>query len=82
MLANQVEGFKLEQRSVIKFLMAEKCKPYEIYRRMWDVYWEVCFSKNYLVKGNGFQMGYRFNVSRNSTGNKHRSCKHIICKHS
>ena len=25
--ANQIECFKLEQRTVIKFLMAEKCKP-------------------------------------------------------
>ena len=27
--AYQIECFRLEQRSVIKFLVAEKCKPYE-----------------------------------------------------
>ena len=33
-----------KQRSVIKFLVAEKCKPCEIYRRMCDAYGEACFS--------------------------------------
>ena len=28
---NQTEYSRLEQRSVIKFLLAEKCKPCEIY---------------------------------------------------
>ena len=31
-------------RSVIKFLVGEKCKSCEIYRRMYDVYRETCFS--------------------------------------
>ena len=35
-----------EQRSVIKFLVAEKCKPYEIHRKICDVYQEACFSPN------------------------------------
>ena len=30
MAANQTELSRLEQSSVIKFLFAEKCKPYEI----------------------------------------------------
>ena len=36
--ANQTERFRLEQRSVIKFLAAEKYKPCEIYREMCIVY--------------------------------------------
>ena len=41
MAANQTECFKLEQRSVIKSLVAEKCKPCEIYRRICNVYREA-----------------------------------------
>ena len=33
MAANQTECFRLEQRSVMKVLLAKKCKPYEIYTR-------------------------------------------------
>ena len=43
MLANQTKCFRLKQRSVIKFLVAEKCKPCEVYRIVCDVYGEVCF---------------------------------------
>ena len=35
----------LEQRSVIKFLVAEKSKLCEIYKRMGDAYREACFSQ-------------------------------------
>ena len=35
---------QIEQRSVIKYLLAEKCDPCEIYRGMCDVYREACFS--------------------------------------
>ena len=38
MTANQTECSRFEQRSVIKFLVAEKCKPCEIYRRICNVY--------------------------------------------
>ena len=34
MMAIQTDCSSLEQRSVIKFLVSEKCKPCEIYRRM------------------------------------------------
>ena len=34
MEANQVQDSKLEKKSVINFGGAEKCKPYEIYKRM------------------------------------------------
>ena len=44
MLANQIECTRFEQRSVIKYLVAEKCKLCEIYRRICDVYGEACFS--------------------------------------
>ena len=43
---NQTEHSRFEQRSLIKFLVAEKCKPCEIYRRTCDVYREAYFSKN------------------------------------
>ena len=39
----QTECSRLEQRSVIKFLLVEKCKPYEIYKRMCNECWEACF---------------------------------------
>ena len=39
------KGYRVEQRSVIKFLATEKYKLSEIYRRMCNVYGEVCFSK-------------------------------------
>ena len=45
------EYFTLEQRSVIKFLMAERCKVCEIYRRMCDVNWGACFSQKIITNG-------------------------------
>ena len=51
MAENQIECSKLKQRSVIKFLVAEKCKPREIYTRMCDVDREACFSQKCLHKG-------------------------------
>ena len=50
MAENQIECTKLEQRSVIKFLLTEKCKPCEIYRTMSDVYGEACFSEENVYK--------------------------------
>ena len=41
---------RLEQRSVRKFLAAEMCKPYEIYRRICDMYREVCFNPDNVYK--------------------------------
>ena len=38
MVANTTVYTRLEQRSLIRFLVAEKCKPCEIYRRMYNVY--------------------------------------------
>ena len=46
--ANRTECFRFEQRSVIKFLVAEKCKPYENY--CYDVYGEACFSQKNLYR--------------------------------
>ena len=45
MAENQTE---LEQRSVMKSLVCEKCRPCEIYRRMCDIYREACLSKKSL----------------------------------
>ena len=36
---------RIEQRSVIKFLVAEQCKPSDIFRRMSDMYEEACCSQ-------------------------------------
>ena len=44
MAANQYSRFK--KISVIKFLIAKKYKPYEIYWRMCDVHGEAYFSQN------------------------------------
>ena len=41
---------QIEQRSFIKYLLAEKSKPCEIYRRMYDLYREAYFSQKYLYK--------------------------------
>ena len=40
----------------MKFFMAEKCKSYEIYRRMCDMYRGVCFSQKMFI--NGLQIGF------------------------
>ena len=45
LVENQTEFPRLEQRSVIKVLVAEEWKPWEIYRRMCDVFREACFSQ-------------------------------------
>ena len=37
---------RLEQRSVIKIMLADKCKAYDIYRRMPDLYGELYIIKN------------------------------------
>ena len=41
---------QIEQRSVIKYLLAEKYKLCEIYRRMCDVYGEAYFSSKIVNK--------------------------------
>ena len=41
---------QIEQRSFIKYLLAEKCKLCEIYRRMCEGYREACFSQKKLYK--------------------------------
>ena len=41
MVANQIV---LEQNSVIKFLVAEKCKPCEIYSQICHAHGQACFN--------------------------------------
>ena len=49
MTANQTS---FEQRSVIRFLVFEKCKQYKNYKRICDVYGEPCFSnKKMFING-------------------------------
>ena len=50
MAANETEGSRLEQKSIIKFVLTENCKPYEIYRRICDVYGEICFSQKNVYR--------------------------------
>ena len=50
MVENQKQCSKLEQRSVVKFLLAEKYKPCKIYRRMRDVHGEVCLNQKDVYK--------------------------------
>ena len=45
MVANQTENSRLKQRSVIEYLVVEKFKPNEIYKKMCDVYGEVWLNK-------------------------------------
>ena len=54
-LKNQKDCSRLEQRSFIKVLVAEKCKPHEIYWRIHDMYQETCFSQK--IFANGQNMG-------------------------
>ena len=44
MVANQTEFSAIEQRSVIKVLVAVMSKPSEIYKKMCDVYGEACLN--------------------------------------
>ena len=43
------DDYRLEERSVITSLVAEKCKPCEIYRRMCDVQVETYFRQKMFV---------------------------------
>ena len=49
MMANQTQCSWFQQRSVIKYLLAEKCKLCEIYKRIYDVY-KACFDKKNIYK--------------------------------
>ena len=55
MVENQTKCSKLEQKSIIKLLMAEKSKPCEIYKRICGVYGEACFNQKMFT--NGINMG-------------------------
>ena len=48
--ANQTKCSRLEQKSVIKPLLAEKYKPSEVYKRICNVYRKACLSKKNVYK--------------------------------
>ena len=50
MFHNQRVHSRLEQKPVIKFPVAEKYKPCEIYQRISDMFGEVCFSQKMYFK--------------------------------
>ena len=58
MAVNQTLSFRLEQRSVIKYLAAKKCKALEICRIMCSMYGDATFSQRnvYQWTKNGFVM--------------------------
>ena len=49
-MANQEACSRIEQQSVIKFLVAEGCKLVEIHRRMSTMYDATCFSQKNVYK--------------------------------
>ena len=55
---------QIEQRSFIKYLLAEKGKPCEIYRRMYDLYREAFFSQKMFT--NGLNMGLPLQIEQRS----------------
>ena len=67
-VANQTECSRLEQRSVIKFLLAEKCKPCEIYTRMCIVYREAWLSQRLLTNGLNIGLPLRVRVKKTVNG--------------
>ena len=57
-MADQKACSRIEQQSVIKFLVAKECKPVEIRRRMSTVYGATCFSQQNVYKwANWFKEG-------------------------
>ena len=54
MAVNQTESIRLEQRSLIKCLAVEKCKPCKINSRICNIYistpWSVSWKENVLCR--------------------------------
>ena len=50
MAANHKVCSRLERRSVIKFLAADKCKPREIHQTICDVYKKAYFSQKNIYE--------------------------------
>ena len=50
MAANQTGCSRIEKKSAIKYLIDEKNKLSEIYRRMYDMYGEACLSQKDYYK--------------------------------
>ena len=72
MVINLAECSRLEQRYVIKSLVAENCKPYEIYRRICDVSRQACFiQKHCLQMGKTWLYHYKPVSKRQSMEWKH-----------
>ena len=51
MVANKPVCSRFEQRNVIKCFLAEKYKPCDIDKRIWDVYGEACFGQKMFPSG-------------------------------
>ena len=47
--ANLKQYSRVEQSSIIKSLVAQNCKPSDIYRKIYDVYREACFSETIVT---------------------------------
>ena len=57
MVANQTEYCRHEQRSLIKSFVDDRCKPCDLYKRMYDMFGEECFSKK-----NCLEIGLNMNL--------------------
>ena len=64
MVANQKQCFRLEQRSLIRFLIATKSKPCDIYRRMYVVYGEAYFSQKRFTNTLNMGMPLRTRIKK------------------
>ena len=66
--ANQTQCSRLEQKSVINFLVAENFKPCEIYKRMCIVNEKTCLSQKCLQKSKVWVCYYKPKAKRESMG--------------
>ena len=66
-MADKETCSRIEQLSVIKFLVAEGCKAVEIHRRMSTVYGATCFSRK-----NVYNWAKLFKEGRNSVEDEDR----------
>ena len=75
-VAHQTDCSRFEQRSVIQFLMAKKCKPCEIYWRLCDAQGETCFSQKMFA--NWLNMGLQELIRQSKEWKYWLSCKEKV----
>ena len=80
MAANQTLYSRLEQRYVIEPLVAEKCKPCEIYLRMCDMYGEGCFWQKMFTNGLNMSLPLSALVKKRWFSGKEKVLSTVISK--